>query len=309
MEKKLIRPWWLSKNPKNDKLRRNILLGASGTLFLLAMAGLFRGLASGTELEFRITPNPAHPGDLVIFEVMGTLPASPRIGWLENQHVSLFWDDERVIGLAAIPLDQKPGKIEAVVGVYAEGSKWLINLKKELEIKTINWPEHRVPDYPKLGPEKLKRLAKEKRLIKKAFNASASTRLWQNQFMAPLPELVETSPFGQKRTNSTKTRQHRGTDFRAQKGASVKAMNDGRVVLTGNYLFDGGIVIIDHGLGLQTLYLHMSRVLVKKDQYIKQGQIIGYAGDSGIAYGSHLHLEVRLNGEPVNPLQILEILK
>ncbi len=280
-----------------------------GILFLLAILGAAKNAAYGQEMEFKIAPEPAHPGDLVIFEVKGTLPASPHIGWLGDRHVSLFWHKDRLIGFAAIPLDQKPGEIEVSVSVYAEGNRWLINLKKELTIKSAYWPERRVGETPPLSPKKLARYLKEKALIKKSLETTADAPLWQDRFLPAFPTAEETSPFGQKRIGPTKTRQHRGVDLRAAVGTPVRSMNSGRVVLTGNFLADGKIVIIDHGLGLHTLYLHLSRIKVKGGQFVKRGQIIGSSGNTGFSEGPHLHLEVRLGSEAVSPLQILELIK
>ena len=94
---------------------------------------------------------------------------------------------------------------------------------------------------------------------------------------------------------------HSGIDIAVPKNTPIKAPANGLVVLTGNYFFMGNAVLINHGQGLITVYCHLNRILVKPYQKVKQGQIIGYVGQTGRATGPHLHWGVRLNDTPVNP--------
>ena len=87
---------------------------------------------------------------------------------------------------------------------------------------------------------------------------------------------------------------HYGLDFAADEGTKIKAMLDGTVTLAEPDLFyTGGTLIFDHGHGISTLYMHMEKILVKKGQKVKQGDIIGTVGSTGRATGAHL--DVRLN--------------
>lgn len=275
----------------------------------MAILGLIRDLAygRGRELGLMVSPNPAYPGDLVLLEIKGVKLDDFSKVWLGKKIVPMFRVNNRLIGLAVVPLGQESTEINTVARVNENNNFvfWGDNLK----IRPIIWPERRVGETMPLSPKKLARYLKEKALIKKALETTAEEPLWQTQFLPAMSLTEETSPFGQKRIGPTKTRQHRGVDLRAHIGTPVRSMNNGRVVLTGNFLADGKIVIIDHGLGLHTLYLHLSRIKVKKRQVIKRGQVLGFSGNTGFSEGPHLHLEIRLNGEAINPTQILEILK
>ena len=296
---------------KYDRILKWIIFGTFGFLFVLAILGLIRGLAYGQEIEFKITPNPAHPGDLILVEVKGM----NKDNWIEEKlsvntaKIKLFPYKDRVIGLVGIPLTQTVRQLIMYISVYNSKHDYSYLRNYELKVEPKDWPERRVVETAPLSPKKLARYLKEKALIKKALETTVDAPLWQQSFRFPFEKEEETSPFGQKRIGPTKTRQHRGVDLRAPTGMPVRSMNSGRVVLTGNFLADGKIVIVDHGLSLHTIYLHLSRIKIKKGQMVKRGQVLGLSGDTGFSEGPHLHLEVRLNGEAIDPLQILDILK
>src|SRR5690554_4007672 len=97
--------------------------------------------------------------------------------------------------------------------------------------------------------------------------------------------------------NST-VRAHKGTDYAAPTGTPIKAAGDGKIIFAGRKGGYGNTVILQHGAKYQTLYAHMSRFNrnTKTGRYVKQGQIIGYVGMTGLATGPHLHYEFRVNG-------------
>jgi murein DD-endopeptidase MepM/ murein hydrolase activator NlpD len=101
-------------------------------------------------------------------------------------------------------------------------------------------------------------------------------------------------------------RPHEGLDIAAEEGEPIRAVRSGRVVFAGNRGTYGLTVIIDHGGGLTTLYGHASAILVREGQWVREGQIIARVGSTGRSTGPHLHLEVRLNGVPYDPLLCLK---
>lgn len=98
---------------------------------------------------------------------------------------------------------------------------------------------------------------------------------------------------------------HPGIDFAGEIGTPVKATGDGVVIFSGWQSGYGNVVILSHGYGLTTLYGHNSKLLVKKGDKVKKAQIISKIGSTGRSTGPHLHYEVRLNGNLVNPSKYL----
>ena len=108
-----------------------------------------------------------------------------------------------------------------------------------------------------------------------------------------------TSPFG----NGSES--HPGIDIAIETGAPVVATADGRVLQSGPAGGYGNLVQIDHGNGIVTLYGHNSQLAVKVGQTVKKGQVIAYAGSTGLSTGPHVHYEVRENDDAVDPWKYL----
>ena len=99
-------------------------------------------------------------------------------------------------------------------------------------------------------------------------------------------------------------RMHKGVDFGASRGAPIHATADGQVTRAGWAGGYGRQVRIAHGGGLATSYSHMSRMVVEPGAFVRQGQLIGYVGSSGLSTGPHLHYEVLQGGTAVNPMSV-----
>lgn len=122
-------------------------------------------------------------------------------------------------------------------------------------------------------------------------------------FLFPLPGGRVNSFFGP-RIDPISRRQdfHRGIDIAAPSGSPVRVVRAGVVKKAGRFRGYGKLVIVDHGLGLQTYYAHLRSIKVRKGQRVRGGQLIGRVGETGRTTGPHLHFEVRRDGRPVNPL-------
>lgn len=127
---------------------------------------------------------------------------------------------------------------------------------------------------------------------------AASTMIW------PVNARI-TSPFGMRVHPILRfARMHRGVDFGASRGSPILATADGEVSAAGWAGGYGRQVRIAHGGGITTSYSHMSRMIVEPGAFVRQGQLIGYVGSSGLSTGPHLHYEVLRNGQAVNPMSV-----
>ena len=152
----------------------------------------------------------------------------------------------------------------------------------------------------------MERIKADRELVRKTLAAYVPERLWTLPFDRPVPGDVS-SLFGLKRVFNGQPRGlHRGLDLRGAEGTPIVACADGRVALTGDLYFSGNVVYINHGEGVFTAYLHMSKILVAKDQVVRKGEVIGLVGATGRVTGPHLHLSLLVQGVSVDPQPLLQ---
>lgn len=140
--------------------------------------------------------------------------------------------------------------------------------------------------------------------------STASEMLWQGAFLR-MPRAASRAGFADFRTyrwegKKVDEQTHLGFDLASLKHSPVPAANSGKVVYTGYLGIYGNLVVIDHGLGLQSLYSHLSEIHVQSDQAVAKGDIIGKTGATGMAGGDHLHFGILISGLEVTPLEWLD---
>ncbi len=130
---------------------------------------------------------------------------------------------------------------------------------------------------------------------------SASIKKTSSDYIWPLPGVYKISSNYGKRHG----RHHDGIDIAAPTGTPIVAVNHGEVIFSGNMRGYGQVTILAHGDQIFTVYAHASRLLVKKGQKVKKGQVIAKVGSTGRSTGPHLHFEVRRNNQHLNPLSYI----
>lgn len=145
--------------------------------------------------------------------------------------------------------------------------------------------------------------------IKKALSNITSDIKWSGSFILPVNSYVSTK-FGLKRfyNDDKEPEYHRGLDIAASYGTPVKAPQNGIVTFAKkNLLLHGTTIVLDHGYGVGSIYLHMSALKVKEADKVKKGQVIGKVGSSGASSGPHLHWACYVNANPVNPFLLIKM--
>jgi murein DD-endopeptidase MepM/ murein hydrolase activator NlpD len=163
------------------------------------------------------------------------------------------------------------------------------------------------PEFVQPPPEVMDEIKAEILLKDKVFGTSAAEPLWRGDFRAPV-QAAPTDSFGTRRTfNGKLASVHKGMDFRAATGTPVHAGNAGVVVLARKMYYEGNCVAIDHGLGLYTISMHLSRIDVHEGERVTKGQLIGLSGATGRVTGPHLHWAVRWEGAYLDPAKLLKM--
>jgi len=295
------------------KIRRicNKLLAVPLCIFLsLLVAG--SALASAWNAPtVQLTPAVLSPGDITLISVIpADRVSSASILW-QKERIPLMRlaDKDALAAFLAIPRDETAGSKEiALTLVRADGEQFKRNLTlevkaKEFPVQRLSLPEEKVT----LAEKDLARHQREKTAIQKALAQPFAERLWQTSFQRPVPGDIST-PFGVGRILNDKPRNsHSGVDLRGKTGDPVAAASDGIVILTGEHFFAGKSVYIDHGMGLITMYFHLSGILVEKGERVRVGQTIGLLGSTGRSTGPHLHWGLRVHNQPADPLTLLTL--
>lgn len=223
--------------------------------------------------------------------------------------VPTFLYNKQTRGLVPINLTKKPGnytfKIELVDGGIIEKT---ITVRERKKIEApLGIPEKLGGDTPASQKNLVNNLSKENASLENI--KTEAKAFWTKPFKFPLKEQIITDPYGYNRKTGSYTITHKGTDFRAKEGTKVMAMNHGVVRQAKTYTIYGKTIVVDHGLGLQTFYMHLSKINVKVGDTVKPGQVIGLAGKTGYAESPHLHLTVRINGISIDPMRFMEFFK
>lgn len=147
----------------------------------------------------------------------------------------------------------------------------------------------------------------ERARLSAIFNDVTATHYWGDGFGKPLDSEF-TSPFGAWRLyNESLWGRHTGVDLRGPAGTPLLAAAAGRVVLAENLDVRGNYVLIDHGWGIYSGIAHLTEIHVTRGQMVQQGQVIGVSGSTGRSSGPHIHWEMAVNGEWVDPQQLVDI--
>ncbi len=222
---------------------------------------------------------------------------------LNERETELFLQsDGRRFGLLPVSVQDKPGTVELTIFRNDDGFPQTLRV---IIRKTI-FPSQNVNLSPEI--ESLHSTPEEMALLKTFKENISSTRSWADPLAPPVPGCM-TSPFGVKRLHNGRYtgEYHGGVDQRTPEGEAIRAVAAGTVTFAKQFNVLGNAAGIDHGQGLESMYLHMSRLLVVPGSTVEGGDILGYAGTTGRSTGPHLHWVLYVNGVNVNPAQWVKL--
>jgi murein DD-endopeptidase MepM/ murein hydrolase activator NlpD len=212
---------------------------------------------------------------------------------------------------ALIPISyyQKIGPAKVIISYVKDNKRKFTSA--QIRIRDAKYKSEKIKVQKSKVNPKNKDKIRTQREYKEAmdiYNFVSEEILWNRDFILPMYSKV-TSEFGTKRVyNNTLKSFHSGIDFKAKVGTNIIASNNGIVKLAKNRFYAGNSIIIDHGQGVYTCYFHLSKFLVKENDYVKKGQLIGLSGDTGRITGPHLHFATRVHGVLVEPQNLLKLL-
>jgi murein DD-endopeptidase MepM/ murein hydrolase activator NlpD len=285
------------------------------TLIKFANLGLFAAMVfSGQSIAYAvITWQPAEPvnGSPVLFQASADSATRAISGtWLGHEvTLARVGTGKLWYALAGVPLETAPGTYDLnLMETRADGKT--LRVVQTIKVGRAVYPKITVrvaKQYTQPNPEQVKEAQADKGVKQMTFGALTPERLWSGPFVPPVSVGIS-DVFGTARVFNQEVRsRHQGLDYAAPAGTPVHAVNRGTVILARPLYFEGNCVVVDHGQGLLSLYLHLSEFRVKEGDEVESGQLIGLSGGSGRASGPHLHLAIRWQGVYLNPAILMKL--
>lgn len=253
---------------------------------------------------FEATPRRVRQGETI------TVRASPEVesARLNERTIQLFpqtaadTGEAYSLGLMPVAIGQKPGSYR--LDFLAKDGTSLHT--EDVIVLDAHYPKQNVVLSKSVAA--LKSSSDERETVETFRREVSPVRYWTLPLEPPLPGCM-TSLFGVERyINGKPTGDfHGGIDQRGAAQTPIRAIAAGVVKVTGKYDLRGGTVGMDHGQGLESIYLHMSQVLAKNGDHVAKGDVIGLVGSTGRSTAPHLHWTLYVQGEPVNPLQWMKL--
>jgi murein DD-endopeptidase MepM/ murein hydrolase activator NlpD len=208
--------------------------------------------------------------------------------------------------VGGVPLDARASMMARIVVERAAGATDTVTAALPVGIRKA--PRERLAADPDLvqPPESVApRIRAERALVRRIKQRAHDTpRLWREPFTRPRPGPVSSGFGGARVFNGVVRSRHLGVDFSASVGEPVRAANRGVVTFVGALYFSGNTIFLDHGGGLLTAYLHLSRALVSHGDTVSSGQLIGRVGATGRVTGPNLHWLASYGNVMVDPMDL-----
>lgn len=290
-------------------IKRTVVVWLKTAFYLLLIFSSIEGVSAQTIPEIAVYPESVSQGDAAWLSVSHDDDGCPPEAFFNQKQILMDFDRAAACYVGLIPVAQDmpsgPSEIRVVFDNQTILKKTVQILPKKFPVQYLTLPKSKVD----LCSRDLERHYREKKIISKVFDSPARAKRFTSGFMVPVNGEIST-PFGVRRfMNKQPKNPHSGVDFAAKIGAPVQSTNDGIVVCVGDHFFAGKSVYVDHGLGVISMYFHLSAISVKVGDTVQKGSVLGNVGSSGRSTGPHLHWGIRINNVKINPLTLIQLSK
>ena len=296
--------WSFENIQLEEKLGSEIIINENSTTTTITTEFIkpsFEILLSSTEL---------YQGDTLMITVRNVPEGEKVTGQFNGKSFNFFSTESKEKWIALLGIDAKKVPGEYSLSVFLSDK-----LKKEetITVKKSDFFVTKIVITPELEEKDLTAsnisntiATKDGVIIYEVLVKYHPTAYFNQSFIYPLDEIINVGAFGNIRKDGDITIQHLGVDLDAIEGMPIYAINNGKVALVKELTVYGNTIIIDHGLGIYSLYLHLSEFKVSEGEMIEKGQLIGLVGNTGWSLGPHLHLSIKVDGASVDPLKFIE---
>lgn len=271
---------------------------------LLVIPGI--GLAAPV---ITVTPASIIQGEPAMVTIDGATTAEIKKITFGGARIPVFSYQKKPTALIGIDLNKKAGTYPIVV-TLTDGAvltrDFVVGVRERIEAP-LSIPAKLGGNTSASQTKLVSTLAAENASL--ANLRTGAKAFWTKPFIWPLASVTITDSYGYSRLTGAYTITHKGTDLRAKEGTSVMVINRGVVRVAKTYRNYGKTIVVDHGLGVMSFYMHLSKIYVTPGELVVRGQIIGKSGKTGYAEQPHLHLTIRINGVSIDPAAFLALFK
>lgn len=263
------------------------------------------GIASASVFTVKISNFFPVQGDTVRITVSGSA-STPLTATLGTETANFFPLGGKYVAAIGLKVTAATGW-QGITMRFSDGAvveRWIDVLKKKITVEAFAVP----PQMGMTPTELVQSLDNENATLNKILNTVTPKAYFTGAFGLPLANNTHiTDWYGILRKMGSEEFWHLGTDFAAPAGSAVGAMNAGIVRFATSTVSYGKMVVIDHGEGIFSMYLHLSKILAVPGERVKKGTVIGLVGDTGLSTGDHLHISIKVNGVSVDPLNFVRV--
>lgn len=267
---------------------------------VVILSGSLSVFATATSAQTcSVTPKSVNLGQTVRAICHGEVASAK---WNERTIRMFSQPDGTFFGLMPVSVKDSPGP--ASIAFLAKNGSTLATVS--FVVRATKFPSENVRLSPDI--EALRSTPEEIQLLTNFRKEVSDARFWHDPLSPPVEGCV-TSPFGVKRLHNGKPTGefHGGVDQRTPAGEEIRAIADGKIVFAKQFNVLGNAVGVDHGQGLGSMFLHMTKLAVADGAIVRKGDVLGYAGSTGRSTGPHLHWVLYANGVNVNPSQWVKL--
>lgn len=293
---------------KNKKRKITLLFLIAGLIVLWILVGIVVFFYSSTPSIYIYPENPKQ-GDTVFIRVKSDIPNVE--GSFENENIDFYRKNNSNEWIALLGMDagHQPGEYQIKIKILG-----LKEISKKIKLQMAEFSlekEANAPSPAKTGISNetalLNMKNKDNPAINKVLENFTKEPYFNSPFSAPLTKMKKSGfDFGRFIGFPGKKVQHAGVDLLAPEKTEVHSINDGKVVATLELSNYGKTVIIDHGLDIFSLYLHLSQFNVSVGDMVKKKQVVGLSGNTGYSTAPHLHFSVRVDKNRVDPISFIK---
>jgi biotin carboxyl carrier protein len=265
--------------------------------------------AFAAELSLKGLEEGIRQGDVALVKVESDLAIDSISGQFDGRELVFQGDGPTQTALIGAAMNMEPGDYQLVLTALADGQdvseSYTVAVRaRDYKVERLSLPKKMVTPAAK---EVIARIIREANSLKKVKKMLTPERFWDGEFVHPADGLFADN-FGVRRIiNGIEKKPHSGNDLKAYAGTPVKSPNGGTVVYVDKMYYGGKTVVVDHGHGLSTLYMHLSKILVNHGERVEKGEVIGLVGSTGRSTGPHLHWGAYLGGINVDPASLLSL--